>query len=786
MPRPESQFTGRSRLVAAALLAVFLWHPDPAPAQMSLDEFLQQYPGEAEGLSALLSETQADDASGYLPNQYAVRTGLGHAVGRSVGVPGSFTTLEAFIPIAEESGSSLMFVDVRGHVDNFGDPAFNFGVGQRLVLSDLSTVFGWSTWYDYRSTARQQDFHQLGLGLELLTDWIEFRGNVYLPGIGNERQSLTPRFTGNSLLINRAEVAMNGADGEVAVVLPPLGILQSRLAAGAYWFDDEDVSEAAGWKARAEIVVSEHLTAGVSFQDDDTFGSTTLASISVRSLIELASPSENYQVPAIDSYRRGSDSHLTRSAVDRLADPVTRFPFVVTGIDDGEIATDPGTGAPLLFIHAVPGATTGNGTFERPWGTLTAALADPQVGQARIYTPSGGAFTENVTMVAGSRLLSNAAVQMVATQSGGVRLPFSGAGQSQPGAARINGNVTLSSDVELNGFQINGGVGGDAVSSAIIERNQITNPGGAGIALTNITNTPDTRLVIQGNTIADGSSSGITLSGTDLAARIEDNIANSTTVAGLGISGTSFTGNLTGNTFSNSDGTGIVTTLSGSFTGMVSGNTASGNALNGFEFDAGQFDQLSSTADLFASNIASMNGGNGLAVTVSSFNGNISNNTFSDNGGNGFLLESMDWTGTLSGNTASGNDWNGFLISSGTFLGTIRNNTLTSNQSEGIQIVQSPSAMLNSEIQLIQNMFIGNNGTQREFLLNNVGPGGVEIMLNQNSSGNRVTSPNFNFDIIRDELTAGDITVLSTRDNSGTAGRVLGSSDGSVADIPAN
>lgn len=780
MSRPESRFTGRSRLVTAAFLAVLLWRPDPAPAQMSLSEFLQQYPGEAEGISALLSETQADDASGYLPNQYAVRTGLGHAVGRSVGVPGSFTTLEALIPIAEESGSSLMFVDVRGHVDNFGDPAFNFGVGQRSVLSDLSTVFGWSTWYDYRSTARQQDFHQLGLGLELLTDWIEFRGNVYLPGIGNERQSLTPRFTGNSLLINRAEVAMNGADGEVAVVLPPLGTLQARLAAGGYWFDDEDVAQAAGWKARAEIAVSDHLTAGVSFQDDDTFGSTALASISLRSLIELASPSENYQVPPIDSYRRGADSHLTRSAVDRLADPVVRFPFVVTGIDDGEIATDPGTGAPQLFVHAVPGATAGDGTFERPWGTLTAAMADPQAGQARIYTPSGGVFTENVTMTAGSRLLSNAVVQTVATQSGDVRLPFSGTGQGQPGAARIDGNVTLASHVELNGFQINGGVSGDAVASAIIERNLITNPGGAGVALINIANTTDTALVLRSNTIADGSSSGITLSGTDLFARIEGNIANGTTVAGLDISGTSFSGSLAGNTFSNSDGTGVIANLTDSFTGTASGNTASGNSLDGFAVAASSF------TGTLSGNTAENNLLEGFRILSGTFDGTVSDNEASDNGGNGFLLESIDWTGTVSGNTVSGNDWNGFLISSDTFIGTIRNNTLTSNQLEGIQIVQSPPAASNSEIQLIQNMFSGNNWMQREFLLNNVGAGSVEVTFNQNSSSNRVNSPNFNFDIIRDELTAGGVTVLSTRDNNGTSGRVLGSSDGSVADIPAN
>lgn len=71
-------------------------------AQISLQEYLQEkYPDEADPVGALLRDT-ADNEQPLVvpaPNPYAVRMGLGHSVGRSVGVPGSFTTIESFVPL---------------------------------------------------------------------------------------------------------------------------------------------------------------------------------------------------------------------------------------------------------------------------------------------------------------------------------------------------------------------------------------------------------------------------------------------------------------------------------------------------------------------------------------------------------------------------------------------------------------------------------------------------------------------------------------------------------------
>ncbi|MDA1252797.1 MAG: right-handed parallel beta-helix repeat-containing protein, partial [Planctomycetota bacterium] len=506
---------------------------------------------------------------------YAVRFGLSHSIGQGVGNPTSFTSFESFLPLADSGGDGIVFLNPIVHLDNFGNPAVNVGLGVRqLIDAGTPTVIGFSTWYDYRRSNLAEDFSQLSFSLEYLTDWIEIRSNIYIPDIGEDRRSLPNRFSGNSLLLGRAEVAMTGADVEVGTVLPAVGRLQGRIAAGYYHFDDPDVTAVTGWRVRSELAAHENLTSEVIVSDDDVFGTTVVMRLSLQSIQDILNPPGGMEYPPVHSFRRGDDSHLTTSVADRLGERVRRNHFIVTGTDDGKVAVNPATMQPYAFLFANAGAAgvAGNGTFENPYGTLSGAMADTRSGQSITYTPFGGAYSENVVLTDGSTLLSNAVPQTLETQFGSVRLPFSGVGQLSPMAASIMGGVTVASNSELDGFGISTGVLGTGVSNTVIERNVIGNPGGDGILLTGLTNIPGSEILISSNTILAGVNDGISLSGAtiastvrgnliengagngirfaggDVTATISENTANQTTMNGLLVEGSTFTGAATGNT----------------------------------------------------------------------------------------------------------------------------------------------------------------------------------------------------------------------------------------------
>ena len=250
---------------------------------------------------------------------YAVRFGLSHSIGQGVGNPTSFTSFESFLPLADSGGDGIVFLNPIVHLDNFGNPAVNVGLGARQLFDSWTpTVIGFSTWYDYRRSNLAEDFSQLSFSLEYLTDWIEIRSNIYIPDIGEDRRSLPNRFSGNSLLLGRAEVAMTGADVEVGTVLPAVGRLQGRIAAGYYHFDDPDVTAVTGWRVRSELAAHENLTSEVIVSDDDVFGTTVVMRLSLQSIQDILNPPGGMEYPPVHSFRRGDDSHLTTSVADRL------------------------------------------------------------------------------------------------------------------------------------------------------------------------------------------------------------------------------------------------------------------------------------------------------------------------------------------------------------------------------------------------------------------------------------------------------------------------------------
>lgn len=729
-------------------------------------------------------------------DEYAVRLGAGHDIGSGIGYADSFSTLEMFAPLAGNN-DGLWFLDGRLMLNNDTKGGGMFGVGRRTALSD-QVVLGANLYYDVRDTGAST-FQQLGAGVELLTDWFEVRSNYYSPDLADTRDELDSRLRGTSLLVNRAEVAMRGVDVEAGITLPAMLNTQSRLFGGMYHFEGSGAEEVTGWKARAEVNLPHGITVDTTVQDDDVFGTTVIVGLAFRWVqpFQPIGPQPRYQ--SVDTFRTGRRAHISRSARDRLADPVERLQNIVVSTDEGEPAIDPVTGGVLNILNvSAAGSTSGDGSFENPFQTFAQALADSRAQNGIIYTPQGGDFAEDLTLLPGTQLLSNGPEQFVQTHLGMQMLPQSGVrlDVNNP-TARITGDITLADRNIVDGFGITGGITGNGVNSARISRNRISNLIGNGVLLDGVNNAGD-RIEIEGNVITASGLNGINVDGTTVNVDVMNNVVSDQILGGVLISSVDYTGTISGNTANSNILTGISVSGSNSLAATITNNTANENLLAGI--------LVSGTGDFSGSITNNITNGNqgtgavqvgGITVVTSSFAGNISNNMANMNLIPGILVATNDFTGDIVANSTSTNALGGIGVAATTFTGNITDNTTTlspvngillavgqmngaitgnnatANLMEGVQVFFGGANT--SDVNFSNNVLLGNNtGTEREVFFQNTGDGTVNLQLIGNNSLNQVTAGSFNFDLSNTGM--GTLSTAPPQRNLGT----VGSSDGTV------
>jgi len=451
----------------------------------------------------------ADSGQADCPIRYTLRHFAGDAPGYETGV----TRFELFIPLMEMDASSLLFCDLQPLIDNDGNWGSNLGLGFRWYSPTFDRVFGAYGYFDYRETSYHR-FQQGTFGFDTLGNWIDARANFYVPG--QKQMELpaeavaAPHFQGNSLRYGGYETAMLGGDLEFGVRVPVLMGTQSRLLAGMYYFDGNGEEDVTGWKARIETNWSANFSTDVALYDDDVFGTTVMVGLAFNIQAESFRP----WAPQINSFRRGPLRHITNVAADRIAEPTYRQPSIA--IRHGEYRATTSEN-PFQIIHVAEGATDGNGSFERPFGSLDEAMAVAQSGQI-VYTPYGGSYQLAPMFVVpeGVALLSNAPVQFVQTDVGWIQLPLSGALPDLSASPEILGSVEMSSGSMLNGFRVvgTGDTLGEAgvvrivgVSDVTVANNQIWSRQ-EGIWIEDAMN-----VTVAGNTVAQALGSGIFMAG---------------------------------------------------------------------------------------------------------------------------------------------------------------------------------------------------------------------------------------------------------------------------------
>ena len=190
---------------------------------------------------------------------------------------------------ATRKADAFLFLDSRYHYEDNGQFINGTGLGFRKLLPDQKVILGVNAFWDSISSARDNDFQQLGLGAEILTEWVDWRFNYYLPddniyevGRSSEshtHESLSPDVRGGSFIdlvrtthtqhFKQYEGALEGFNTELGFLIPGVEkYIEMRIFAGYYHYDNPFGHDFNGFHGRLEAYLLPGVVAGVEYWDD--------------------------------------------------------------------------------------------------------------------------------------------------------------------------------------------------------------------------------------------------------------------------------------------------------------------------------------------------------------------------------------------------------------------------------------------------------------------------------------------------------------------------------------
>ena len=207
--------------------------------------------------------------------------------------------MDLLIPLLQ-GDNGMIFLYPRFGLSSDVDPGYSLGLGARHYIPAIDAIIGGNVFFDRYGSPHDNYYDQLGLGVEVLTRWVDARFNYYIPDSSpnvideqNTRsQSVTrssawgqPFATGYSIrqpyttttttttvdqLFERFEDSMEGFDAEVGVLTPWLEqYVALRWFAGYYDFGNSYGDDVSGFKGRAELRLSSKLAIDATYYEDE-------------------------------------------------------------------------------------------------------------------------------------------------------------------------------------------------------------------------------------------------------------------------------------------------------------------------------------------------------------------------------------------------------------------------------------------------------------------------------------------------------------------------------------
>jgi Inverse autotransporter, beta-domain/Right handed beta helix region len=642
-----------------------------------------------------------------------------------------YSSFEAFVPVVQ-GDNALLFFNGKSFVDNDDRWGSNVGLGGRWHNASTDRVLGGNVYWDNLDSGTHS-FNQIGLGIESLGRYLDFRANGYIPvGRTEPVNAVTyadPTFFNHFILLNQNtffDAAMSGFDSEVGGWVPYLGGYGLRAYAGIYEYQASNTRSTTGGHLRLEERVTDNLDLNLTVNSDRVFGTTVSFAVGFR----FGGPSRREGARNDDVQARMAD-RVQRNDNIVVEDPETTTPV---------LATKPGTNTPIFVDHFASYAPAGgNGTFEHPFNTLQNPTS-PQPADILFVWANSVFKGQSMVLLNNQRFLGEGLIYPFTASQGSFLLPRATSNTNLPVLGSAPGNaVTLANNNEAAGFAITGagqsGIFGNGVTGFNIHDNIVTGSGSNGIALLNIDGTGE----IRSNTTSGNVGDGIRIVGARFTGDIAYNTStgNAPNMAGVGdgihVEVAAFTGNILGNIASNNatstvgtgDGIRVVGT---SFIGSIMSNTAIGNGTG----------------------VAGV--GDGIRVAVDNYTGNIVGNTTNNNAtgvsgtGDGLRVVGTSFTGNITGNTANGQatgiagTGDGIRVTEGTYNGNIVGNRTNNNATallstgEGMNLTVTGSGR--SIVGVSDNSFSGNTfgATGSQFVATQAGTGILGVTFDGNST----------------------------------------------------
>jgi hypothetical protein len=317
---------------------------------------------------------------------------LSHHFGRGVGHKG-YSSAELFL-IQTKHQDFSPFLDFRLHVMNEGKIASNAGIGFRSLVLDESLSVGANFYYDYRASSNLHT-HQVAGGIELLSTYVDFRLNGYLP-VGGKRHSdplAFEGFIGNQIDVRRnTYYAYPSVNAEVGIPLSYFSqeYFELYAAVGPYYLFGEKVSgnqyeSSWGVKGRLSAQITRFVEVGFEVNHDRVYGATYQGVVAL-----------NIPLYKSKACRSSGGSNIQKAYFSRTLRRVDRNEIIPVRKKSRVRTLTDGSGNPILayFVNNLV-ACPGIGTFESPFCSTALAEAAAPGGNILIYVYEGDGTVAN-------------------------------------------------------------------------------------------------------------------------------------------------------------------------------------------------------------------------------------------------------------------------------------------------------------------------------------------------------------------------------------------------------
>ena len=187
-----------------------------------------------------------------IPQRFTVTHVEGIGGGTAYGT--NYSSATAFLAPDYRLGSVLPFLD--GQIHRFDNNTYgaNVGIGARYIPKDntFCNLFGINLYYDYRRGHRW-NYNQIGFGVEILGERLDFRANAYFP-FGLDKYScccVFDDFVGDWFARHcKCESVSYGYNAEVGYLIVRSRKFLLYAATGPYYFAAKCLEKTAGWEIR--------------------------------------------------------------------------------------------------------------------------------------------------------------------------------------------------------------------------------------------------------------------------------------------------------------------------------------------------------------------------------------------------------------------------------------------------------------------------------------------------------------------------------------------------------